>query len=525
MENRQIPLMKLYSPESEAEEPSFGKGWAEKARAPRFQKIDREQLSWRAVDVERLIGEDHPARAIWDFVGKLDLSGYAKHVRAVEGFAGRPLLNPHLLISLWVYAYSQGVGSARAIEKLCSHDPAYQWLTGMEVVNAHSLSDFRVKHEQELSGLFVKVLGLLSGEGLIALERIMQDGTKIRACAAPDSFRGKDKIEKALEAARQQVKAVDQMSEEETGRRVEKARQRACRERKERLEMALKQFDKTKSEGGVKDKKKPKVSMTDPEARIMKQPDGGFAPSYNVQVNTDAANGLIVAVGVTQDGNDLNQLASGVERVEQNLGVTPMQIVADGGYVSRDNIVDMESREVDLIAPPCDEAGKAKSNYAIRGISCDYESSRFIYDADTNSFQCPQGKKLSYKSKCEEDSKILHKYCADLADCQNCSAKAQCCPRNEKSGRAIFRIEELPQVVKFRQKMETESARAIYRQRSQIAETPNLWIKAKFGLRRFSVRGLKKVGMESIWVCLTYNICQWIRLCWRKQNAVIGAVA
>lgn len=523
MEHKQIPLMELPTANTEAVEPSW-RDYAEQPPKPRFQQIDREQLSWQPMNVERLIVEDHPARAIWDFVGKLDLSGYTKHVRAVEGFAGRPLLNPQLLISLWIYAYSQGVGSARAIERLCAHDPAYQWLTGMEVVNAHSLSDFRVKHETELKGLFVQILGLLSAEGLITLERVMQDGTKIRACVAPDSFRGKDGIEKALEAARQQIKAVDQVSEEETSRRVEKARQRARRERTERLETALKQFDEAKSEGGVKDSKKPRVSMTDPEARIMKQPDGGFAPSYNVQVNTDAANGLIVAVDVTQEGNDLNQLTSGIERIEQNLGKTPKQVVVDGGYVSRGNIVEMESRNVDLIAPQCDEEGKAKSNYDSLGISKEYGKSQFVYDDSTNTYRCPQGKTLRLKSKGKRESKVLHLYCADRADCQSCVAKEQCCP-NSKSGRTVQRIEELPQVLKFRKKMETESARDIYRTRSQIAETPNLWIKAKFGLRRFCVRGLRKVGMESLWACLTYNVCQWIRFCWRKQKAVADAIA
>jgi transposase len=522
MQNKQIPLLQLPSAQdsSEVVESSMD---AENMRKPRFQKIDREQLSWRSINVERLIAEDHPARAIWDFIGKLDLSDYTKHVRAVEGFAGRPLLSPQLLISLWIYAYSQGVGSARAIERLCEHDPAYQWLTGMEVVNAHTLSDFRVKHEEALKRLFVQILGLLCSEGLITLERVTQDGTKIRACAASNSFRGKDRIEKALEAARQQVKAIDQMSEGESSRRAEKARQRAHRQRKERLESALKQFDKKRSEGGLKDKKKARVSTSDPEARFMKQADGGFAPSYNVQVNADAANGLIVAVGITQAGNDLSQLTSGIERVEMNLGKTPKQILADGGYVSRDNIIDMESRGVDFIAPPCDEAGKAKSNYSARGISEDYQSSRFVHDAAANSLQCPQGKMLRYRGKFKGRSKLIYKYVANISDCRACAAKGQCCPVNRVTGRAIHRLEELPQVVRFHQKMQTEDAREICRRRSQIAETPNLWIKAKFGLRQFCVRGLKKAGMESIWACLTYNICQWIRLCWRKQKAVAVA--
>jgi len=524
MENKQIPLLEMASASPEPADAACQKSSA-KPRKPRFQQIDREQLSWRAMNVDRLIGEDHPARAIWEFVGKLDLMGYVKDIRAVEGMAGRPPLHPQLLISIWVYAYSQGVGSARAIERLCEHDPAYQWLTGNEVVNAHSLSDFRVEHEQELKSLFVQILGLLSGEGLITLERVTQDGTKIRASAAPDSFRGKNRIEKALDEARKQVTAVDQLSEEETGKRVEKARQRACRERKERLETALKQFEKKKADGGVEDQKNPRVSTTDPEARKMKQPDGGFAPCYNVQINTDAANGLIVAVGVTQAGNDLNQLTPGIERVEQNLGETPKEVVADGGYVSRNNIVAMESKQVDFIAPQCDEAGKAKSNFESRGVSKNYESSQFVYDGASNSYRCPQGKPLCCKSKDESDSKIVFLYRADFADCQNCIAKGECCPDNKKSGRTVQRIEELPQVLRFREKMQTERAKDIYRQRSKVAETPNLWIKAKFKIRQFSVRGLKKVGIESLWVCLTYNICQWVRLSWRKQNAAAIAAA
>ena len=507
-----------------------GGAWSEKeegegARKPRFQPIDREQLFWRMVNVERLIAEDHPARAIWEFVGKLDLSGYTGEIRAVEGMAGRPAWNPQLLVSLWVYAYSQGVGSARAIEQLCQWDPAYQWLTGTAVVNAHTLADFRVKHEEALKGLFVQILGFLSTDGLITLERVMQDGTKIRAAAASDSFRKKERIEQAMKQAREQVEVVDEMGEEESSRRAAKARERAQRERTERLGSALKEFEKLKAEGSVKDKNKTRVSTTDPQARVMKQPDGGFAPSYNVQVNTDAANGVVVAVEAVQAGNDFEQMLAGIDRVEHNLGQTPDQVVADGGYVSRDNIVKMKARGVEFIGPQCDEGGKGKSSYEGRGVSPEYHSSRFVYDAVTDSFRCPQGKTLSYEGKEERNCQVGYKYRAAMADCQGCAAKGQCCPGNQVTGRSIQRTEELPEVAEFRQKMQTEQARKIYRQRAQVAETPNLWIKAKFGLRQFNVRGLRKVGMEALWACLTYNIRVWIRLRWRREGAVATATA
>lgn len=485
---------------------------------PRYEAINREQLCWRVVDVERLIGEEHPARAIWEFVGELDLSGYSEEMRAVEGRAGRPGWEPRLLISLWVYAYSEGVGSARAIEQQCEWEPGYQWLTGATVVNAHTLSDFRVKHEWRLKGLFVQVLGLLSADGLITLERVMQDGTKIGAKASQDSFRRKERVEQALKQAAAQVAAVEAMSEEETSRRVAKARQRAARERQERLEKALKEFEKL--EGSAKDKENRRISTTDPQARVMKQPDGGFAPSYNVQINTDAKNGVIVAVGVVQGGNDFEQLQPGIERVEQNLGKTPDQVVTDGGFVSRDNIVAMKERGVEFIGPCGDEAGKGKSSYEGRGVSPEYHSSQFVYDAPSDSYRCPQGKILSYEGKEQRHMQVSYRYRAQRSDCQGCPVKGQCCRGNRVTGRSVHRGEELAEVTEFRQRMQTEQAREIYRHRAQVAETPNLWIKAKFGLRQFGMRGLTKVGMEALWACLTYNIRIWIRLRWRQPAAV-----
>jgi transposase len=485
---------------------------------PRYEVIDREQLCWRQIDIERLIGADHPARAVWEFIGRLDLSAYQEEVRAVEGKAGRPGWEPRLLISVWVYAYSKGVGSARAIEELCEWEPAYQWLTGSRVINAHTLSDFRVKHETALNGLFVQTLGLLSADGLITLERVMQDGTKIRAKAASDSFRRRERVEQALKEAKAQVAAVEAMSEEEGSRRMAKVRQRATRERQERLEQALKEFDQLEKEG--RDKEHRRVSITDPEARVMKQPDGGFAPSYNVQIDTDANNGVVVAVGVVQAGNDFEQLEPGVARVEDNLKETPTAVVTDGGYVSKDTIVAMRERAIEYIAPCVDEAGKGQSSYDNRGVSAEYHSSRFIYDAQTNSYLCPQGTILSYEGKEQRHLQVSYRYRAKRSDCQGCPMKSQCCPGNRVVGRSVHRSEELAEVAEFRHKMQSEGARAIYKTRAQVAETPNLWIKEKFKLRQFSVRGLAKVGMEALWACLTYNIRVWMRLCWKKAVVV-----
>src|SRR3984893_6267209 len=155
---------------------------------PLIRYVNRQQMSWRAVDVERLIGEDHPARSIWTLVGRLDLSSFYRGIESSTEEGGRPAFDPQLLISLWVYAYSQGIGSEREVTRRCEYDPAFQWLTGLEEVNYRTLADFRVEKQKELDELFTQVLGALSQEGLIPLEQVMQDGTKIKALASSRSY-------------------------------------------------------------------------------------------------------------------------------------------------------------------------------------------------------------------------------------------------------------------------------------------------------------------------------------------------
>ena len=513
MGDNQAPLPGLSTPPGPGDRRGGQEG--EYAAQARLKVVDRRQLLFRTVDVEQLIREDHPARAIWDFVGQLDLTRYTEQVRSVAGAAGRPAFDPHLMVSLWVYSYSQGVSSARAIEQLCEHDPAYQWLTGMEGISAHTLSNFRVAHADALRELFVQTLGLLSAEGLITLERVMQDGTRIRACAASSGFHRKPRIEAYLEQAREAVEALDAQPEEECSRQMQGARERARRERRERLESALKEFDKLKAAKSSMDR----VSTSDPDARVMKQAEGGSAPSYNVQISTDAAHSLIVGIEVTQAGSDYQQLTPAMERLEQTLQRAPDQMVVDGGYISSDNIVAMAARGIDLVGPEprghASEANRRKS-YQHWGVSPAFESSMFPYDAATNTYVCPQSKRLRYDAKYERDGMLRVRYKASAKDCAACPDKPACCPRTW-GGRSIERLEPLPEIAAFRQKMQTDEAKAIYRTRSQVAEFPNLWIKAKFGVRQFRVRGVAKVRTESLWTALTYDIQQWIRLRWRPR--------
>ena len=426
-----------------------------------------------------------------------------------------------MLISLWIYAYSKGVSAAREISRLSEYDPAYQWLTGMEPINYHTLSDFRIKHKEALDELFTQVLGLLSAEGLISLERVMHDGTKVKACASADTFRREERIRAHLEVARQQVEQMgDPRLAEEVGPRVAKARQRAAREKQERLELALREMEKIRSTKSSKAAKgEVRVSMTDPEARVMKQSDGGYAPSYNAQITTDAREKVIVGVGVSQCGSDYEELVPAEEKVEETMGSAPEQMVTDGGFVSRENILAMKGRGIDFIGPMGVGVAQSAGQMKRRGVDLSFYPEAFHYDAVSDTYRCPAGKILRPDGEEKRPGRTNYKYRASAADCQKCIFKEKCCPQNETMGRAIVRGVDDPVVVAHKEKMETEEAKQIYRQRGAVAEFPNAWIKDKIGLRQFRLRGLIKVGMEVLWACLTYNIKQWIRLCWRPQWA------
>ncbi|HEY6072807.1 MAG TPA: IS1182 family transposase, partial [Anaerolineales bacterium] len=428
-------------------------------------------MFWRSVDVEKLVAEDHAARAIWEFVGRLDLSGYYQAIESSPEVGGRPAFDPQLLISLWVYAYSLGIGSAREIARRCEWEPGFQWLTGGEVVNYHTLAEVRVEWGRQLEETFTQVLGLLSAEGLIALEQVMQDGTKIRALASGKSFRRERELRRHLERVREYVREVGSSEAESENARTRAARQRAERERGQRWERAVAELRRLQAS-----KSDAKVSLSDPEARFMKQSDGGFAPSYNVQISADAAHGAIVGLEVVKDHNDRHQLVSALERMQQQMGRQPQHMTADGEYTTRANIEALQQRGVDFIGSLREKPTPEEHPWSAQA---------FVYDPQQDRYVCPQGKLLRPEGWQTRGGVRYHRYRARRRDCESCPQQAVCCPGHHS--RNLLRAEPSPAVEAFRQKMSTAEAKALYRKRGPVVEFCHAWIKSKLGLRQFHV--------------------------------------
>jgi transposase len=482
---------------------------------PKLRLVERSQMTMAVICVDELIAADHKARAIWELAGRLNLDRFVEKVKTRAGAAGRPAWDPRLLVSLWVYAYSEGIGSAREMERLLEWEPGFQWLCGLGSINHHTLSDFRVNHQEALGNLFAQMLALLEQAELLNLERVMHDGTKVRAQAGPDSFRRRKTVEEHL--ARAQA-VVEQMGDPRQDRdRRQAARDRVVRERAGRMEQVAEQLAKLQAAVKPAEREATRVSVTEPEARPMKHGDNAIAPSFNMQISTDAKAKAIVGVHLSQCSSDARSLRAAVVEIEKNLGRKPREMVVDGGFTNRGSIEAMAAQNIEMIGSFPDHEERAASALKGMGIDPAFYPPMFAWDAATQTLRCPAGKPLADRGLHKKDGHQYRQYRAQRSDCAACPNKARCCPKSSK-GRMVSYVEiENPVVAALRRKMETAEAKQIYRQRGEVAEFPNAWIKDKLGLRKFHVRGLAKATMEAVWACLTYNIQLWIRESWRKQ--------
>ena len=331
--------------------------------APRLCEPKRDQIELRAVDIDSLIGQDHAARVIWDYVAGLDLSALEDRIKARADTPGHPATSPRLLLALWLYANSEGVGSARALERLCNSHDVYRWLCGGVPVNYHTLADFRVGCADLLDRLLGEHLAALAKAALIDLSTLAQDGVRIRASAGAASFRREATLDRHLATARAVVAELKREVEADpdaSNRRIKAAKERAARERSERLkaaQAALGEIKQQRQERAAKHDngkppKEPRASTTDADARVMKMADGGFRPAYNVQVASAAGEQIVVAVAVTNSGSDRGLMRPMLERLRLRLGRFPGRHLADGGFGSAQDIEWAHGEDIAIYCPP-----------------------------------------------------------------------------------------------------------------------------------------------------------------------------
>lgn len=309
------------------------------------------------VCLEDLLAADHLARTVWSVVERLDLSKFEASLQARGSDPGRSATDPRVLVALWLYAATQGVGSGRELARLCECHDAYRWLCGGLSLNYHTLNDFRVGHGEALDAMFAQVLAALMMQGAVTLDRVSQDGTRVRASAGRSSFRRRQTLEDHLEKARRHLEDLKRQMDD-PGQSLQKrvARERAARERLERVELALNEIQKIEQAKAAQ-KQKPsrdrpaRASTTEPEARILKMGNGGFDPAHNVQLATDVESRAIVGVQVHNAGSDANLDAPMREAIERQTGRRVREHLMDGGFVTLAGIDRADTAGVTVYAP------------------------------------------------------------------------------------------------------------------------------------------------------------------------------
>jgi transposase len=423
-------------------------GRAPAAGGPRLREPERDQIELRAVDLDSLVGADHPARVIWGYVERLELSALESAVKAREHTPGQAPVSPRLLLALWLYATSEGVGSARALERLCESHDAYRWLCGGVSVNYHGLADFRSGHPGLLDELLTQNVATLSAAGVIDLDEVVQDGMRVRASAGSGSFRRKKKLHKELKKAKRLVERLRHETDDDpdaSNRRIKAARERAAREREQRVEAALDKLAEIEAErarraktnkGQVAKQGEPRASTSDPEARVMKMADGGFRPAYNCQIVTVAQGQIVVEIDALACGSDRGLLRPMLERIERRYACRPKRHLVDGGFHKNADTEWAASRGTKVYGPP----GQTK----------------------------------------------------------------------HKTDPYAPRPDDGPGVAAWRRRMKSPHGKSVYKRRA-LGECINARFR-QWGLSQFTVRGLAKVGTALRWFALANNILMGHRL-------------
>ncbi len=438
-------------PESNHRPHECGKG------KPRLETANRKQVEMHFVALDDMLPEDHRARLVWDIVQGYDLSQFYARIEAIEGEAGRPAIDPRLLIAVWLYATLEGVISARELAGFCEEHLAYQWLLGGVTVNYHTLADFRVDYEEELGDLLTKSVAAMMSEGWVTIEKTAQDGMRIRASAGASSFRRKPTLEGSLIKAKAYIAQQKEESwneeKEAYSRREKAARQRHARERLERVKKALEEVEKVaarkaKNRESRRKDRPPRASTTDPEARVLKMADGGFRPAYNGQLTVDMDSRIIIGVDISNEA-DQRLLEPMLKQIEHRYEQLQQEHYVDGGFRSNSGIEQAAKKGIAIFSP----------------IPIRYSG------------------------------------------------------RSSKPPEEILPT-DAPGVQAWKKRMLTEEAKQKYKQRAATVEWANALARNR-GLYRLLVRGIRKARAVLLWYVLAHNLMQGLNLRLKMQESSI----
>lgn len=416
----------------------------------RLETAERLQTEFQESCLDDQLVAEHRARQVWAYVEELDLSLLYGRVRTTVNSSGRPAIDPAILMSVWLYATLEGVGSARLVDRMCTTDLAYRWLLGGVSVNYHTLADFRTEAGPMLDDLLSSSVAGLVASGIVSLETVAVDGVRVRASAGSSSFRSGERLQELYRVALETVQRLRAELQDDPGvasRRRQARRLAAAEERQRRVAEAVAaqaEIERQRREADARERRKnerkdrprkpARASTSDGEARIMMMADGGYRPGYNIQFKTAANDAHIVGLSVTNSSSDRGQLGGALDEIKARYGVHPRRVLADSGYDSKVDIERLHTEKVELFCP---------------------------------------------------------------------------LPKKAKTDPAVPRRDDGPGVIAWRQRMSCDESQAVYGRRF-ATERPHAQLRNQ-GLGSLRVRGMAKVKAVVLWHVHAFNFLQFRR--------------
>ena len=488
----------------------------------------RRQREMIAPSLDEQIGESAGVRFLDELLEQVDWTEWEDQYH--QSGPGRPTHHPRIMCAAILYGLMRGMHSTRMLEYATHVCQDFQWLLDGRTIDHSTFAKFRTRHGERLKSLFRQINRKAAQIRRLSLEEVIIDGTRVRADSDRMGSRTAGALERRLTGLEEKMSAALEGLEKarEEGRDDEVDR---CERRKQVLQGRMKTDEAALAVARERDALKQareglrgsdvRVPVTDPDAHLLPNKEGGYAPNYTPVIAVEADSGLIVAAQISANNTETDCMLELVQETQECLGAKPLRLVADEGFGSGHELQSLKAEGIETYIPlgKGPEGNPALREHPDQPVDCGdwarlprragkLARAAFVYESAQDVYYCPMGHKLSAHRKQSRRSKDGRKVSIveyKGAPCQGCALARQCLARHAQR-RVITRDEYEPCREEARARMNTARGREIYARRAPCVEGVFGTIKAAMGVRKFNRRGLVKVREDWMWTCLAFNL-------------------
>jgi transposase len=503
-------------------------------RQPVFKPYNQQQVLAIPPTLEELIPQSHPVRVVNEVINKLNIEPLLKayHIKGSSSY------HPQLLLKVLVYGYVTNTYSSRKLAAACQESIYFMWLSSMSYPDHNTINRFRgVRLKNALRSVFEDVVKLLADEGLLSIEEINTDGTKIEANANKYTFVWKKSIQTNKEKMKKQLTEIwqyaqkiandeDKMPEPPDFTTIDSGKVKATIDQlneklagKENIDKKIK--DKLKyvtrkyPENIAKYEHQEAIlgernsySKTDTDATFMRMKEdhmknGQLKPGYNVQIST--SNQYIVNYTIHPNPTDTTTLTAHLGQYEASFGKVPKVLTADAGYGSEENYSLLEKKEITAFV----KYGMFdKEQNETHNSKFPFASDKLFYNREKDFYICPMGQQMDFIGNYTRKTgtgfeQNVKRYQAK--NCWNCPLNGAC---HKSKGNRIIEINENLKRQKQRAFELLNTEEGIERRKKRCFDVEPVFgnIKQNHGFRRFMLRGKEKVATEWGLLAIAQNL-------------------